>query len=132
FGGSAPQSLYGFAPPAAVLAVVPPKAVLRSDRRTACTPMPSPKPNGPAVVLRAWVAVCLIWPLLVYVPPRVTANDAVSRTGPALVVSAPPTVTGPVRKTGAAVFASVRLLKLNPGIDWGEAPLKVTVLPVVT
>src|SRR3954452_16472589 len=64
-GGSAPQLLYGFEPPAAVLAVVLPNAALRPDRRTVSTPRPSAKVNGPRVELRACVALCRIWPLLV-------------------------------------------------------------------
>ena len=64
-GGSAPQLLYGFEPPAAVLAVVLPNAALRPDRRTVSTPRPSAKLKGPGVVLRTWVRLCRIWPLLV-------------------------------------------------------------------
>ena len=53
-GGSAPQLLYGFEPPADVLTVVLPSAPLRPDRRTVSTPTPSTKLNGPAGVLKAW------------------------------------------------------------------------------
>src|SRR3954453_22944269 len=78
--GSAPQLLYGSEPPAAVLVVVLPNAALRLDMRIVWTPRPSTKLNGPAVVLSGWFKLCRIWPLLVYAPPTVRANVAVSRT----------------------------------------------------
>src|SRR3954468_280722 len=78
-GGSAPQLLYGSEPPAAVLAFVLPNAALRPARRTVSTPRPSAKLNGPAVVVRSWVRLCRIWPLLVDVPLTVRTNVPVSR-----------------------------------------------------
>src|SRR5215208_7208471 len=59
-GGSAPQLLYGFEPPDAVLTVVLPNATLRPDTRSASTPRPSAKLNGPAGVLRVCVWLCRI------------------------------------------------------------------------
>src|SRR5215212_2766855 len=115
--GRAPQLLYGFEPPAAVLAVVLPNAALRLDKRTVWTPRPSAKSNGPAVVLRSWFELCRIWPLSVYAPPTVRTNVAVSRTAPALTVSAPPTVVAAVSETAAETFASVKLSKVNAGTD---------------
>ena len=130
FGGSAPQLLYGFEPPAAVLAVVLPNAALRPDRRTVSTPRPSAKLNAPAMVLRTWVRLCRIWPLLVYAPLTVRTNVVVSRTALELTVRAPLTVVAAVSETVAAVLASVRLLKVNAGIVCAPEPLKLTVLPV--
>src|SRR5215218_5904794 len=128
--GSAPQLLYGFEPPAAVLAVVLPNAALRLEKRTVSTPRPSTKLNGPAVVLRGWLELCRIWPLLVYAPPTVSTNVAVSRTALTLTVSAPLTVVAAVSESGEETFASVKLSKVNAGTDCGLAPLKLTMLPV--
>src|SRR5688572_9128320 len=128
--GSAPQLLYGFAPPAAVLAVVLPNTALRPDRRTVSTPRPSAKLNAPGVVLRSWVWLCRIWPLLVYAPLTVRTNVVVSRTALALTVSEPLTVTAAVSETVATVLASVRLLNVNAGIVCAPEPLRLTVLPV--
>src|SRR3954471_5857588 len=65
FAGSAPQLLYGSDPPAAVLAVVLPKAVSRPERRALSTPTPSANVKGPAVLARDCVRLCRICPLLV-------------------------------------------------------------------
>jgi hypothetical protein len=46
------QLVYGFAPPAAVLAVVFPNAVLSPESLTVSMPRPSAKLKGPGVVLR--------------------------------------------------------------------------------
>src|SRR5689334_5753332 len=62
--GSAPQLLYGFEPPAAVLVFVLPNAALRADSRSVSTPTPSMKVNGPVVVFSAWLTLWRIWPLL--------------------------------------------------------------------
>ena len=129
-GGSAVQLLNGFAPPAAMLAVVLPSAALRPDRRTVSMPRASAKLNGPAVPLRTWVWLCRIWPLLVYAPLTVMTNVVVSSRALALTVRAPLTVAAPLSETVAAVLAFVRLLNVNAGIVCAADPLKLTVLPV--